>query len=73
MVTVSNIANTIMFADDTNLFFSGKGIDPPVNRVNCELEKITDWFKANKLSLNTNKTHFILFRTHNKKLRVKSK
>ena len=39
MVTVSNIANTIMFPDDTNLFFSGKDIDPLVNRVNCELEK----------------------------------
>ena len=31
-------------------------------------KKITDWFKANKLSLNIKKTHFILFRTHNKKI-----
>ena len=29
MVTVSSIASTIMFVDDTNLFFSGKDIDPP--------------------------------------------
>jgi len=26
MVTVSNVASTIMFANDTNLFFSGKDI-----------------------------------------------
>ena len=63
MVTVSSIANLIMFADDTNLFFSGNDIDPLVKSVNLELDKITDWFKANKRSLNIKRTHFILFRT----------
>jgi len=43
-------------------------IDPLVKSVNLELEKITDWFKANKLSLNIKKTHFILYRTKNKKI-----
>ena len=71
MVTVSSIASTIMFADDTNLFFSRKDIDPLVNLVNCKLEKITDWFKANKLSINIKKMHFILFRTQNKKTKSK--
>jgi len=52
-----------MFADDTNLFFSEKDI----NFVNSELEKRTDWFKANTLSLNV-KRQFVIFRTHNKKL-----
>jgi len=68
MVTVSSITNLIMFADDTNLFFSGNDIDPLAKLVNLELEKITDWFKANKLFLNIKKTHFILFRTKNKKI-----
>jgi len=31
-------------------------------------QKITDWFKANKLSLNIKKTHFVLFRAHKKKI-----
>ena len=62
------IANLLMFADDTNHFFSGNDIDPPVKSVNRELEKITDWFKANKLSLNIKKTPFISFRTENKKI-----
>ena len=44
-------------------------IDPLVKSVNLELEKITDWFKANKLSPNIwEETHFILFRTKNKKI-----
>jgi len=34
---------------------------------NQELKATTDWFKANKLSLNLTKTNFILFRS-NKKL-----
>jgi len=42
MVTVSSITNLIMFADDTNLFFSGNDIDPLAKLVNLELEKITD-------------------------------
>jgi len=50
-----------MFADDSNLFFSGNDIDPLAKSVYLELEKITDWFKANKLSLNIKKTHFIFF------------
>jgi len=56
-----------MFADDTNLFFSEKDIDHLVNFVNSELEKRTDWFKANTLSLNVKK-QFVIFRTHNKKI-----
>jgi len=60
---ISGIANLIMFADDTNLFFSGNDIDPLAKSVKLELEKITGCFKTNKLSLNIKKTHFILFPT----------
>jgi len=63
MVAVSSIANLIVFADNTNLIFTGNDIDPLVKSVNLELDKITDWFKANKRSLNIKRTHFILFRT----------
>ena len=49
-----------MFADDTNLFHSPKGVIFYKN-ANDELEKISQWFKANKLSLNKEKTKFTLF------------
>jgi len=39
-----------------------------VKSVNLKFGKITDWFKANKLSLNIKNTYFILFRTKNKKI-----
>ena len=50
-----------MFADDTNLFYSHNNIKILFKNANGELEKISQWFKANKLSLNEGKTKFPLF------------
>ena len=49
-----------MFADDTNLFYSGKDIHSLFNTVNNELSNIRQWFNSNKLSLNADKTKFTL-------------
>lgn len=61
IVNVSKLVTPIMFADDTNLFFSGRKISNLVSTVNSELDKINTWFKLNKLSLNVKKTNFIMF------------
>ena len=50
-----------MFADDTYFFYSLENIKGLFHTVNSELEKISQWFKANKLSINIKKTKFILF------------
>ena len=50
-----------MFADDTNLFFEYKNINVLFSTVNQELNKINEWFQANKLSLNVKKTKYSLF------------
>lgn len=55
-------SNFILFADDSNVFFTDKSIEKLQRKVNKELEVISTWFKANKLSLNLAKTCFILFR-----------
>lgn len=57
-----------MFADDTNLFLSNSSLTDLINTVNQELNKISDWLKLNKLSLNINKTHYILFHVRQKKI-----
>ena len=51
----------IMFADDTNLFCSHQDIKELFQVVNYELEKVCDWFNANKLSINEGKTKYIFF------------
>ena len=58
----------ILFADDTNLFYSHKNVDILYNTMNQELINITSWLSCNKLSLNVKKTHFMVFKTKRKKL-----
>ena len=50
-----------MFADDTNLLYSNQNLNDLFATVNSELECINQWFKANKLSLNIEKTKYTLF------------
>ena len=63
----SNLLEPIMFADDTNLFYSHKNTKTIFKTVNEELEKISTWLKLNKLSLNTNKTKFTFFHKPNER------
>ena len=57
-----------MFADDTNVFLSGLNVDDLFSDMNCELNKISLWFKANKLLLNLTKTKYSLFHPTSKKM-----
>ena len=52
----------LLFADDSNMFLSGKNPDDLIRIMNEEMIKVVDWLQINRLSLNLNKTHFILFR-----------
>jgi len=64
--SVSSQLFFILFADDTNIFYSHKCLDTLFQIVNDELAHIADWFSANKLSLNLDKTNYILFKSHRK-------
>ena len=52
---------SILFADDTNLFSSEEDTVTLNNIVNGELNNLSAWFAANKLSLNVSKTKFMVF------------
>ena len=64
----SSVLDLIMYADNTNLFYSNNDIETLFSTVNMELEKISEWFKANKLSLNIKKTNYTLFHKNNPKI-----
>ena len=68
IIHVSEIADIILYADDTNIFFSHSSLDTLLMLVNNELLKISKWFKLNKLSLNIKKTNYIRFRSKRKTL-----
>ena len=59
--SVSKIVFTILFADDTSVFVTGKNIDNLIETMNNELEKLVEWLYINKLSLNIKKTQFMIF------------
>jgi hypothetical protein len=59
--TVSKLLSPIMFADDSNLFISGKNLLDISNTLNQELPLLIEWLRANRLSLNVDKTHVMIF------------
>ena len=63
----SKILQLIFFADDTNVFLSHKDADCLANILNTELNKLSIWFRANKLSLNLKKTKFMVFKPSQKR------
>ena len=52
----------ILYADDTTLQMSSNDLQDLFDHANSELTKLSDWFKANKLTLNISKTKYMLFR-----------
>jgi len=59
---------SVLFADDTTCLAKGKILNELTEYVNAELQKVANWFLANKMAVNTRKTKFIVFRTHGKKI-----
>ena len=51
----------ILYADDTTIFYSSDDMNTLYNTMNSELELLSQWYMANKLSLNTSKTQYVLF------------
>ncbi|CAB4024504.1 Hypothetical predicted protein [Paramuricea clavata] len=49
-----------MFADDTNLTCVGQSSSEIETKLNVELENVHRWLTANKLTLNDDKTEFML-------------
>ena len=52
---------TLLYADDTTLEFRHNDLDHLVTYTNLKLTLASDWFLANRLTLNAKKTKCILF------------
>ena len=58
----------VLFADDSNFFCTGSDLSNVIDVVNRELCLIVDWLNCNKMSLNIEKTHFMIFKPKRKKI-----
>lgn len=61
MINCSSRLDLIHFADDTTLYISGVSINDLTSIINEELEIINQWLIANRLSLNIDKTVYMIF------------
>jgi hypothetical protein len=62
-------SDIILFADDSNIFSGGKTITEIQNNLNAEMPKLIKWLQANRLSLNVDKTHAMVFGTKNEEIK----
>ncbi len=68
---VSKVLKMVSFADDTNLYCSGKSLEQLLNTVELELRVFKKWLDDNRLSLNLRKTKFIIFSNRQSNNKVK--
>ena len=61
IVESSRKLHYVLYADDTNIFYSGKNLIDLIFEANVELLKVASWFSANKLKINQTKTKFMIF------------
>ena len=59
----------ILYADDTSILLSGSDLQKLVREMNTELELISEWLKASKLTLNIDKTYFMVFHRGRRKFK----
>ena len=64
---VSKLTVPLLFANDTNIFFSHSNPNYLENVLNNELLNIDVWLRCNKLSINVQKTNYVIFRPSRRK------
>ena len=65
---ISKILNFYLFADDTNIYYKSNSLRD-IERTILELQKLYLWLNVNRLSLNIDKTNFLIFHPYNKPLK----
>ena len=68
LVSASKKLSYLINADDTTISFNQEDF-PKINRstsINVELEKLSTWLKLNKLTLNVEKTKYMIFHKRRK-------
>ena len=48
IANLSHVIFAIIFADDTNIFISGKNLNNMINKINKELKKLVEWLLKSK-------------------------
>ena len=68
----SSILNFHLIADDTSIFLSDKNADNLENIINKELQNVSNWLIAHKLTLNLSKSNFLFINPYQRKLSIQN-
>ena len=60
IVNASKVLKFILYADDTTLYLNNASLQEMIHVFNVELDHILEWTKANRISLNFNKTKYMI-------------
>ena len=66
---ISKVLHFFLFADDTNIYYEAESPEKLEHVMNKELRELYKWPVVNRLSLNIDKTNFIVFHPYNKPLK----
>ena len=69
----SSLLETFLFADDTQGLMAGENLPELIDKVNVELKKWAQWFRSNKMAVNTNNTKYLIFHSNGKKINLGNK
>ena len=58
---VSHFSKFILYADDTTIYHSSPDLESLFSNLNSELIAINEWFVRNRLTVNFDKTNYIIF------------
>ena len=61
----------LLFADDTTILYSSSNIVSKIPMIDRELSEVSNWFKANKLSVNAIKTNYMIMGTQHMTSKIK--
>ena len=66
---ISSVLQFYLFADDTNIYYEADSLNKLERVINNELKKLYTWLIVNRLSLNIDKTNFLVFHPYNKPMK----
>ena len=64
------LIDLVLFADDTNLFFSHSDLSYVMETINSEMIQLSNCFLANKLSINVKKSNFMIFKPRQNRQKI---
>ena len=68
IIYISDNIHLTLYADDTNILITGNDINKLIAELNLILKEFHEYFEANRLTVNTDKTKYMIFNTpHNRR------